>query len=129
MSFEMPSGNGGAADAPLELLAEARAIFTQRDLAAKLKVTPRTISRWENEQTACPALAAAALRDIIRGTKRQFSGIEAFTFIDLFAGIGGMRMAFEQVGGRCVFASELDHWAQKTYLANCRADGELLADD
>lgn len=41
-----------------------------------------------------------------------------FTFIDLFAGIGGFRMAFQNLGGRCVFSSEWDEQAQKTYLAN-----------
>ncbi|MDD5134557.1 MAG: DNA (cytosine-5-)-methyltransferase [Phycisphaerae bacterium] len=40
------------------------------------------------------------------------------TFIDLFAGIGGMRIAFEKVGGRCVFTSEWDESACKTYEAN-----------
>lgn len=41
-----------------------------------------------------------------------------FTFADLFAGIGGMRMALESAGGNCVFSSEWDVAAQKTYFAN-----------
>lgn len=41
-----------------------------------------------------------------------------FTFIDLFAGIGGIRLAFEQAGNRCVFSSEWDKFAQETYYAN-----------
>ena len=41
-----------------------------------------------------------------------------FTFIDLFAGIGGMRIAFEKTGGECVFSSEWDKFAQQTYAAN-----------
>jgi DNA (cytosine-5)-methyltransferase 1 len=41
-----------------------------------------------------------------------------FTFIDLFAGIGGMRQAFEGRGGECVFSSEWDKFAQQTYEAN-----------
>ena len=41
-----------------------------------------------------------------------------FTFIDLFAGIGGIRLGFEAQGGRCVFTSEWDVYAQKTYRAN-----------
>lgn len=40
---------------------------------------------------------------------------EYFKFIDLFAGIGGFRIAFESVGGKCVFASEIDKYARKTY--------------
>ena len=43
---------------------------------------------------------------------------KSFDFIDLFAGIGGMRLAFEGVGGRCVFSSEWDKYAQQTYAAN-----------
>ena len=41
-----------------------------------------------------------------------------FTFIDLFAGIGGFRLAFQRTGGRCVFTSEWDGPAQQTYFAN-----------
>lgn len=41
-----------------------------------------------------------------------------FTFIDLFAGIGGFRMAMQNLGGKCVFSSEWDKNAQKTYFAN-----------
>jgi DNA (cytosine-5)-methyltransferase 1 len=42
----------------------------------------------------------------------------SFKFIDLFAGIGGIRLPFQQLGGECVFTSEWDKFAQKTYLAN-----------
>lgn len=41
-----------------------------------------------------------------------------FTFVDLFAGIGGFRMAMQSLGGKCVFSSEWDTQAQKTYLLN-----------
>lgn len=43
---------------------------------------------------------------------------ENFRFIDLFAGIGGIRLGFESVGGHCVFSSEFDKDACKTYEAN-----------
>ena len=43
---------------------------------------------------------------------------DKFTFIDLFAGIGGIRLGFESVGGKCVFSSEFDEAACKTYEAN-----------
>jgi DNA (cytosine-5)-methyltransferase 1 len=46
------------------------------------------------------------------------SATTLFTFIDLFAGIGGTRLAFEKVGGRCVFSSEIDKYARKTYFTN-----------
>lgn len=41
-----------------------------------------------------------------------------FTFIDLFAGIGGFRLAFQNLGGKCVFTSEWDTQAKRTYEAN-----------
>lgn len=44
--------------------------------------------------------------------------LPSFSFIDLFAGIGGMRVAFEGVGGHCVFTSEWNRFAQETYRAN-----------
>jgi DNA (cytosine-5)-methyltransferase 1 len=44
--------------------------------------------------------------------------MEAFRFIDLFAGIGGMRLAFEKAQGQCVFSSEWDKYSQLTYAAN-----------
>src|SRR3989344_5548251 len=43
---------------------------------------------------------------------------EKFTFIDLFSGIGGTRLGFERAGGKCVFSSEWDRYAQKTYAEN-----------
>jgi DNA (cytosine-5)-methyltransferase 1 len=49
---------------------------------------------------------------------RQVPAVPDFTFIDLFAGIGGIRKGFEQAGGKCVFTSEWDEYAQKTHAAN-----------
>lgn len=43
---------------------------------------------------------------------------EKFSFIDLFAGIGGFRMALQNCGGECVFSSEWDESAKQTYFAN-----------
>ena len=42
----------------------------------------------------------------------------SFTFADVCAGIGGMRLAFENLGGKCVFSSEWDKYCQKTYYEN-----------
>lgn len=44
----------------------------------------------------------------------------SFTFIDLFAGIGGIRRGFESQGGHCMFTCEWDRYAQQTYAANFR---------
>lgn len=49
--------------------------------------------------------------------KSKDSG-KKFRFIDLFAGIGGMRLAYEQAGGECMYSSEWNKYSQKTYFAN-----------
>lgn len=49
-----------------------------------------------------------------------------FNYIDLFAGIGGIRIPFQELGGRCVFTSEWDTFAQKTYKTNF--GGEIYGD-
>ena len=48
----------------------------------------------------------------------EFDFSEKFKFIDLFAGIGGFRLAMQNVGGKCVFTSEWDKDAKRTYKAN-----------
>lgn len=44
--------------------------------------------------------------------------LQSFSFIDLFAGLGGIRLGFERAGGKCVFSSEWDKSAQQSYFAN-----------
>jgi len=51
-----------------------------------------------------------------------------FTFADLFAGIGGMRIGFEKVGGRCVFTSEWNKYSLQTYQANFSSDHSIAGD-
>ena len=51
-----------------------------------------------------------------------------FTFIDLFAGIGGIRLGMEFIGGRCVFTSEWNEWCKKTYVSNF-GEGEAFIGD
>ena len=55
----------------------------------------------------------------ISDVKKKNTGKEKkFTFIDLFAGIGGMRIAFDRAGGQCVYSSEWNKYSQQTYFAN-----------
>lgn len=51
-----------------------------------------------------------------------------FTFIDLFAGIGGLRLGFESIGGHCVFTSEWNNWCKKTYQANFGIEKNYVGD-
>ena len=53
----------------------------------------------------------------------------SFGFIDLFAGIGGLRRGFEAIGGRCVFSSEWNSFSQLTYRANYPGDNHPIAGD
>lgn len=73
-----------------------------------------------------PAATPPALK-LIRGDKDSEPG--DFTFIDLFAGIGGLRRGFESIGGRCVFTSEWDKYSQKTYRANFPDDDHEINGD
>ncbi len=50
--------------------------------------------------------------------QRPLGGEPAFRFIDLFAGIGGLRLGLEQAGGQCAYSVEIDRHAQVTYAAN-----------
>ena len=56
---------------------------------------------------------------------------QKFTFIDLFAGIGGMRLAYESAGGKCVYSSEWNKYSQQTYKANFgdEPDGDITKVD
>ncbi|GAA0890284.1 DNA (cytosine-5-)-methyltransferase [Rhodanobacter soli] len=101
------------------LLASLRGRYNQRELAEALEVNVRTVRRWETGETDPPPYLAGAIRQYLLPLAGSDEGRPAdFTFIDLFAGIGGIRMGFEAQGGRCVFTSEWNPWAQKTYLAN-----------
>ncbi len=60
--------------------------------------------------------------------RQKTSEDSAFTFIDLFAGIGGMRAGFEAVGGKCVFTSEWDEYARRTYRANFPDTHDIAGD-
>jgi DNA (cytosine-5)-methyltransferase 1 len=87
----------------------------------------RTVRGWENgEHKPSPAKIALIreLEEKLRVIHQNAPFSQAsltntnFTFIDLFAGIGGLRLPFQKLNGKCVFTSEWDKFAQKTYLAN-----------
>lgn len=79
----------------------------------------------ENEGTAQDDISIAADAPVQYSLFKEFFSIPfpecempKFTFIDLFAGIGGFRIALQKIGGKCVFSSEWEPQAQKTYMAN-----------
>lgn len=104
--------------------------LTQKDFADALglgKFGDRTLRRWENgESTPIPLVYKSIMsfaNDVPYSTPVKDP---TFTFIDLFAGIGGIRIPFQELGGKCVFTSEWDKFAQKTYHVNF---GEMPAGD
>lgn len=114
-------------DAVLSYLDEARKHNTQAAIARHLRINVRTIRRWEARQSLPPAYLVPALQQLLPfGTRSSKEG--TFDFIDLFAGIGGIRKAFENIGGRCVFTSEWDSYAQKTYAENFRDEHPIHGD-
>ena len=82
------------------------------------RATESNISLQEYTEQALGIAADAGLPRMYALLKADGSKDAKFTFIDLFAGIGGTRLAFEAAGGKCVFTSEWDRFSQKTYLAN-----------
>lgn len=61
---------------------------------------------------------SSAVMELAGKRKNEGKSKWDFTFIDLFAGIGGMRIAFENAGGKCVYSSEWNKYSQQTYFAN-----------
>lgn len=101
-----------------ELLERALKQFSHKEVALALGVDPKTVRRWQVRETEPKPYIADAIRQRLLPLGDPSPGPGRFTFIDLFAGIGGIRTAFEQQGGRCVFTSEWDSYARKTYAAN-----------
>lgn len=102
----------------LELLRQARSRFTQREIAGHIGKTTKTVRRWEKGETPCPAILEPALRTLLDKPSPGQEGSGKFRFIDLFAGIGGIRTGFEENGGECVFTSEWNGFSKRTYIAN-----------
>ncbi len=113
----------------LSLLKQVLEIYDQKYVAEFLnKVSPKdwcreTINRWLNGK-ASPRLSHTEFCELQKllpqapAKNRKYD----FDFIDLFAGIGGIRRGFEEAGGRCVFTSEWNKFAVRTYKANFYSD-------
>ncbi|WMI82453.1 DNA (cytosine-5-)-methyltransferase [Anaerotignum sp. MB30-C6] len=104
--------------------------LTQKDFADALGLDrngDRTLRRWENGESKPNKIVFNAILDF--ASNRPFAinnPNPEFKFIDLFAGIGGIRIPFQELGGKCVFTSEWDKFAQKTYQVNF---GEMPSGD
>ena len=94
------------------------------EVAKQMGYSKRTVYRWEKGETV-PRRSVLEMLEVLIPAERPDP---SFTFIDLFAGIGGMRFGFEAIGGQCVFTSEWDRFAQQTYQANFPEDHVIHGD-
>lgn len=95
-----------------------RAGLTLEDAAGLTGYSVRQLQRWE-AGAGKPREAAVRVLASMAGSVTAASGAR-FNFIDLFAGIGGIRKGFDAIGGHCVFTSEWNKFAKETYTANFR---------
>jgi len=100
------------------------------ELAEELGYSVSTIYRWERGEIEPKVAVYKALETLARFKPAPLpaQGPLAFRFIDLFAGIGGLRVGFQGIGGHCVFTSEWDQNSQKTYATNFRDNHPLAGD-
>jgi DNA (cytosine-5)-methyltransferase 1 len=105
-----------------------RAGLTIPQVANRLGYAERTVYRWDRGESPVRKIILDNLRHIAFGgapARRE----PAFRFVDLFAGIGGLRRGFESIGGDCVYTSEWNKYSQLTYRANFPADDHEIAGD
>ena len=78
-------------------------------------------------QSMQDCLSVAIRQMLVKAKEEPSQNRNGYTFIDLFAGIGGMRLAFESAGGRCVYSNEWNKYSQQTYYANfgVQPDGDI----
>ncbi len=110
----------------IDAVRHALKYWTQEELASRVERSPRTVRRWLVGESAPRWEIARLIEHELAHDQRPRQ--PAFTFIDLFAGIGGLRRGFERLNGRCVFTSEWDTHAVRTYKANY-PDADDIAGD
>jgi DNA (cytosine-5)-methyltransferase 1 len=105
-----------------------RAGLTVPQAAERLGYGERQVYRWETGESA-PRKAVMETMRAMQALNGRPQIEPEFRFIDLFAGIGGLRRGFEAIGGECVFTSEWDQYCQQTYRANFPDDSHEIAGD
>lgn len=98
------------------------------ELAKQVGFSARTIYRWDRGEQIPRRAVVHFLQNVSQNAQRKTSDNPSFRFIDLFAGIGGLRRGFELLGGKCAFTSEWDRYAQLTYKANFDFDHDISGD-
>lgn len=103
-----------------------RSGLSVEELAVMTGYSPRHVYRWEAGEGKPREAALSMLRSMAAAGRAPAEN--SFTFIDLFAGIGGLRKGFDAIGGHCVFTSEWNKYAQLTYAANYRDNRPIEGD-
>ena len=101
--------------------------LTLEQAAARLEVSERTVYQYASGASQPSRLAMRVLRSAA-AEDAPVAAATGFRFIDLFAGIGGLRIGFQAIGGHCAFTSEWDPNAQKTYALNFRDNHPVAGD-
>lgn len=116
-----------------KLIEQVLQIYDQKYVAELLRKVGKSdwsresINRWINGKSAPKSLTIAEealLRKMLPSPPAHHPNY-AFRFVDLFAGIGGIRKGFETIGGQCVFTSEWNKEAVRTYKANWYNDEDV----
>lgn len=102
--------------------------LTRPQTANLLGVTERTVIRYENGDSRPSPIAIKWLQEHLARLPEKRQKPAAFRFIDLFAGIGGLRIGFDAIGGQCVFTSEWDKYSQATYRENFGNEHPIAGD-
>lgn len=102
--------------------------YSPAELAVRCDVSESTVRRWAVRSSKPKPYIKDRLNQLMLPFSAPIQKTGDFTFIDLFAGIGGLRKAFESINGQCVFTSEWDTYAQKTYADNFPGGHELNGD-
>ncbi len=99
------------------------------ELVDHLDYAPRTLWRYEKGESLPRKTVIHMLKELVSNNDLLKKDACQFRFIDLFAGIGGLRRGFDAIGGKCVFTSEWDRFAQQTYRANYPQDDHDVMGD
>jgi len=103
--------------------------LTVQDVAMLTGYNSRTVYRWENNETVPKKAVIDKMHQMTREPRQAYDQQKTeFRFIDLFAGIGGMRMGFESINGTCTFTSEWNKYSRLTYQENFACNHEINGD-
>lgn len=98
------------------------------ELAPRVGYSARQLYRFDRGQSTPRQMLLSLMEGLLEHQEPE-ADASSFSFIDLFAGIGGLRRGFESIGGRCLFTSEWNEFSQRTYRANFPCDAHEIAGD